>query len=150
MILLHLVHHLDADSRVSAEQYLPLAVDLGVTPRNRQQWRIVIDALARDAGIRQACAAESERCAIAVSRAMRPLAVAVTSRIERIRSRLHRAPVPLRQVSLFDRRSEREAEARQHVRARLDAHLQHRQHQVSGSALFSIRLIAAWAAENER
>jgi superfamily II DNA or RNA helicase len=147
MILLHLVQHLDADSRVSAEHYVPLAVELSVIPRDRREWRLVIAAMARDTGVRNACVVESEVLAAAAAREKLPLALAVTSRIERIRARLAQGPKALRQVSLFDRRSEREAETLRHVRATLDAHFERRADQLSGKARVAIRLIAAWAAD---
>lgn len=148
VICLHLVQHLDADSRVSGEHYVPVVVDLSVTPRDQRTWRLVVEALARDAGLRNACAAESEGRATAAWRATQPLALAVTSRIEQIRDHLAQAAKAMRQVSLFDRRSERESEAQQHIRARLDAHFAHRAGQLSGKARVSIRLIAAWAADD--
>ena len=150
VILVHLVHHLDADLRLLAGHSVPVAVDLAVTPRNREQWRATIEALARDARVRQACIVAAEESATATWTAIRPLARALSSRIEGIRARLVRAPAALRQVSLFDRRSEADAVMRQRARARLDAHLEQRARLLPGRMPFSIRLIAAWPAAAAR
>jgi superfamily II DNA or RNA helicase len=144
VILAHLVHHLDPDLRVMAERCVPIAVDLAIAPGNREQWRSIIEALAADARVRAACINAAEEDAPRVSAAIRPLALALASRIKCIRSHLGRTPTPLRQVSLFDRRSEAEAVIRQRARARVDAHLALRARLVPGNTHVSIRLIAAW------
>ena len=149
VILAHLVHHLDADSRVMAERFVPIAVDLAIAPRNREQWRAMIGAVAGEARVRAACISAAEEDAPQVWTAVRPLALALASRIERVRAHLGRTPVPLRQVSLFDRRSETEAAVRQQARARIEAHLAKRARLMPGSTRVSIRLIAAWPAAPE-
>jgi len=128
---------------------VPLALDLASQPRNRQQWRMAMAALASDERVRGVCAVEGERLAATAALEVRALVQAGVSRIGHIRTHLMSARRPLRQVSLFDRRAEREAEAGQQVRERLDAHLEQRARHLldllSKIPQFTIRLIAAWA-----
>ncbi|MEO8679458.1 MAG: helicase-related protein [Vicinamibacterales bacterium] len=151
VVLLHVVRLLDGGFRTTTVWCLPISVHLARAPRCKKQWRIAIQALARDEVIRRTCSIEGERCAAAAARALRPLVDALVKRVERIRRRLTPARLPLRQVSLFDRRLEREAESRRHVRLTLDAHLEERARQFSGivanPARFTVRLVAAWAAD---
>ena len=150
VILVHLIRHLDADWRLMAEHCVPVAVDLDVTLRTRAHWGAAIAALARDARIREAGARAAEKGAATTWNTTRPLVLALVSRVERIRERLAQAAPALRQVSLFDRRQEGDAAARQMVLEKIEAHLERRARQLSAGRHIAIRLIAAWPVDPAR
>ena len=85
-----------------------------------------------------------------VTRELQPMREAVATRIRLARARLV-APPRLHQASLFDRRAEREAGARQAVVARLDAALAHRTESLRGShsPLARARLVAVWPLKEQ-
>ena len=149
LTLLFVVHHLDAELRIIDARCVPMQVGLPRRPRDTGAWQVALNEVARDEAIVRACAVEAERLRSAARSATRPLVDAMVPRLERIRRHLSHARVPLRQVSLFDRRSERDAETRRVVREKLEAHLDDRLRQLKGLqsdvCRCSIGLIAAWA-----
>ena len=147
LVALYLLRELGSHGRIAGEACSALIVRAARGPVTRRDWQAWINQL----GDRLETAIESASAshAIDVRKQLDPLRAAVCRRIEMARDRLRRSRRLELQVSLFDRRAEHLAAARQHALDCLDAALLRRALSLAPMPGIAMRprLIAVWPLE---
>jgi hypothetical protein len=148
MVALHTLRQLRPDGRIAAEECQALLVHVQHCPATRRGWQAWIDQLYGQ--LQTVMASANASHARDVNQQLAPLCTAVCARIGIARHRLQRSAPRELQASLFDRRVERLAVARQRATDRLDAALLRRALSLApaiSDVALRPRLFAVWPLE---
>lgn len=145
IVVLYTLRQLGSQGRLTGEACRALLVHAERGPATRRDWQAWVNHLHNR--LERSLAAASASHARDVDLQLDPLRAGVCGRIEVARDRLRRSQPRALQASLFDRRVEHLAAARQHVLDRFDAALLRRALSLAPAASNAAappRLIAVW------
>lgn len=147
VVLLYDIRHVDALGRLVARHEAPIRVELRAAPRNRREWRRLMARLRDDPAIQVAVEHAAQLGGCEIGATLPSSRSAIVRRLDAVSVAIGHEPAPL-QAALFDRRADREAEARREVVDRLMARFHRRADglRACGSTVAGrrIELIAAW------